>query len=151
MTTPSLITDSMRKAIGTESAALTTDIEAGAIRKFAEAISDPNPLYRDEAAARHSRHGGIIAPPTFLRSVAIERMELPAGPSLERTLDAGSEWEYFELIRPGDRITTVTRLVDLTERTSKAIGQMLIVSYETTYTNQLGQVAAKQRTAFIHY
>ncbi len=151
MTTPSLITDSMRKAIGTESAALTFDIEAGAIRKFAEAIGDPNPLYRDEAAARHSRHGGIIAPPTFLRSVATERMEIPAGPSLERILDGGSEWEYFEPIRPGDRITVVTRLVDLTERTSKAIGQMLIVSYETTYTNQLGQVAAKQRTTFIRY
>lgn len=151
MTTQSLITDSMRKAIGTESAALTTEIEAGAIRKFAEAIGDPNLLYRDEAAARHSRYGGIIAPPTFLRSVAIERVDVPAGRSLERVLDAGSEWEYFEPVRPGDRITTVTRLADLTERTSKAIGQMLIASYETTYTNQLGQVAARQRTAFIRY
>ena len=73
MTTQSLITDSMRKAIGTESAALTVDIEAGAIRKFAEAIEDSNPLYRDEAAARHSLHGGIIAPPTFLRSVPTRR------------------------------------------------------------------------------
>ena len=151
MTAQSLITDSMQKAIGTESAALTTAIEAGAIRKFAEAIGDPNPLYRDEAAARHSRYGGIIAPPTFLRSVAIERLEVPTDPPLERTLDGGSEWEYFEPVRPGDKITTVTRLVDLTERTSKAIGQMLIVTCETTYTNQLDQVAAKQRTAFIRY
>ena len=151
MTTQSLITDSMRKAIGTESAALTTEIEAGAIRKFAEAMGDPNPLYRDEAAARHSRYGGIIAPPNFLRSVATEWVEPPLGPSFEKALGGGSEWEYFEPIRPGDRITTVTRLADLTERTSKTIGQMLILTYEVTYTNQLGQIVAKQRTAVFRY
>ena len=151
MTAQSLITDFMRRAIGTKSAALTTEIEKGAIRKFAEASGDPNPLYRDEAAARHSRYGGIIAPPNFLRSVATEWVEPPLGSSFEHALGGGSEWEYFEPIRPGDRITTVTRLADLTERISKTIGQMLIVTYEVTYTNQLGQIVAKQRTAVFRY
>src|SRR5690606_25527675 len=39
--------------------------ERGAVRRFAEAIGDPNPLYLDEEAARKSRSGRSIAPPTF--------------------------------------------------------------------------------------
>ena len=147
----SLITDGMRRAIGTETAPQTIEIEKGAIRRFAEAIGDANPLYQDEAAARGSRHGGIIAPPTFLRSIRIERPELPLREPLERLLDAGSEWEYFQPVRAGDRVTVVTRLVDLAERTSRAIGQMLMATYEVTYTNQLDQVVATQRATFIRY
>ncbi len=43
-------------------------VEKGAVRKFAEAIGDPNPLYVDEAAARQGRHGRLLAPPTFPRT-----------------------------------------------------------------------------------
>ncbi len=151
MATQSLITDALRQAIGVESAPRSTEIEKGAIRRFAEAIGDPNPLYRDEAAARSSRYGGIIAPPTFLRSVPAERPELPLARSPDRLLDGGSEWDYFQPVRSGDTITAVTRLADLAERVSKSIGQMLIVTFETTYTNQLGQVVASQRTTSIRY
>ena len=147
----SLITDGMRRVIGTEAAPRTIEIEQGAIRQFAEAIGDANPRYQDEAAARGTRYGGIIAPPTFLRSIRIERPELPLKAPLERLLDAGSEWEYFHPVRPGDRVTVVTRLVGLAERTSRVIGQMLMATYETVYTNQLDQVVATQRATFIRY
>ncbi|MDQ3734794.1 MAG: MaoC family dehydratase N-terminal domain-containing protein [Actinomycetota bacterium] len=35
------------------------------IREFADAIGDPNPIYRDPAAARKAGHLDVIAPPTF--------------------------------------------------------------------------------------
>jgi len=35
------------------------------IREFADAINDPNPAYRDRAAARELGHDDVIAPPTF--------------------------------------------------------------------------------------
>jgi len=35
------------------------------IREFADAIGDPNPAYRDPAAARALGHSDVIAPPTF--------------------------------------------------------------------------------------
>ncbi|MEO8887914.1 MAG: MaoC family dehydratase N-terminal domain-containing protein [Jatrophihabitantaceae bacterium] len=35
------------------------------IREFADAIGDPNPVYRDPAAARALGHADVIAPPTF--------------------------------------------------------------------------------------
>lgn len=151
METKPLITDSMHSAIGTESPALITEIEAGAIRKFAEAIGDSNPLYRDKFFAEKSPHGNIIAPPTFLRSLEIELVEVPETASLENLLDAGSEWEYFGLVRVGDQITATTILVDLKERSSKAIGQMLMISYETRYKDHLGTLVAKQRSTFIRY
>src|SRR5260370_35601778 len=35
------------------------------IREFADAIGDPNPLYRDPVAAREHGHPDVLAPPTF--------------------------------------------------------------------------------------
>ena len=145
-----LITDEMRKAIGAESEPRTTVIERGAIEKFADAIGDPNPLYVDEVKAGQSRYGGIIAPPTFLRSIRTGDLELPFKINLTRTLDGGSDWEYFEPVRAGDTITAVTRLADLTERTGR-LGPMLFVIREISYTNQQGTLVAKQRGTLIRY
>ena len=99
------VTDEVRKQIGMQSEARVVEVERGAIRRFAEAIGDPNPLFNDEAAARKTRFGGMIAPPTFGRSLsaAIPDVKLDMGESF-RGLDGGSDWEYFEPIRPGDRI-----------------------------------------------
>lgn len=35
------------------------------IREFADAINDPNPVYRDAAVAQELGHPDVIAPPTF--------------------------------------------------------------------------------------
>ncbi|MFD0851109.1 MaoC family dehydratase N-terminal domain-containing protein, partial [Actinomadura adrarensis] len=35
------------------------------IRDFAQAIGDPNPIYRDAEAAKAAGHPDVIAPPTF--------------------------------------------------------------------------------------
>ena len=35
------------------------------IREFADAINDPNPVYRDRAAAQALGHPDVMAPPTF--------------------------------------------------------------------------------------
>ncbi|MFJ5716456.1 MaoC family dehydratase N-terminal domain-containing protein [Neobacillus sp. NPDC093127] len=42
-------------------------VERGAVKKFAEAIGDPHPIYIDEATGRGSRFKNNIAPPTFPR------------------------------------------------------------------------------------
>ena len=132
-TQASFLTEEMRQqAIGLEGPPTTTDVEKGAIIKFAQAIGDDNPVFNDEAAARETRYGGIIAPPTFLRSVASSRPELPFEFPFNRRLDGGSEWEYFEPVRPGDRITAVARIDDISERKGR-LGLMIIMSTITTY------------------
>ena len=149
--TPSFLTEEMRRAaIGRESPPQTTEVEKGAIIKFAAAIGDHNPVYIDEEAARATRYGGLIAPPTFLRSVTAPRPDYPFAIPFERVLDGGSDWEYFAPVRPGDRITAVSRIEDVNERNGR-IGLMLISSIVITYTNQFGQVVATQTNTSIRY
>ncbi len=69
MSQRSVITQDMRDAIGVDSEPATHVVEIGAIKKFAEAIGDSNPIYSDERAALKTRYAGLIAPPTFLRSL----------------------------------------------------------------------------------
>ena len=127
-TPPSFLTAEMREqAIGTQSSPLTMEVEKGAIMKFAEAIGDSNPLWTDEVTARKSRYGGLIAPPTFLRSIRIERPELPFDLPFTRLLDGGSDWEYFQPVRVGDRITAKNEMIDLQERVGR-MGLMIIMT-----------------------
>jgi acyl dehydratase len=145
------VTEEAKKQIGKAGEARTLDVERGAIRRFAEAIGDDNPLFNNEHEARHTRFGGMIAPPTFARSLsaAIPDVKLDMGESF-RGLDGGSDWEYFEPIRPGDRITVQTKIADLRESAGR-LGPMVFIVTETTYTNQFGQICALQRSTAIRY
>ena len=103
------------------------EVEKGAIVKFAEAIGDDNPLWTDEIIARKSKYGGLIAPPTFLRSIRIDRPELPFDLPFTRLLDGGSDWEYFQPVRVGDHITAKNEITDLQERAGR-MGLMIIMT-----------------------
>ena len=152
MSTPAtFLTEEMRQqAIGVESQPVTMEVEKGHIQRFAEAIGDTNPVYNDEAAARKSAYGGLVAPPTFLRSVRGVNLELPFELSFSRRLDGGSDWEYFQPVRPGDRITAVARVAELTERSGR-LGAMVFMTTITTYTNQFEEVVATQTNTLIAY
>lgn len=152
MTSPAtFLTEEMRQqAIGVESPPTTVEVEKGAIIKFAQAIGDDNPIFNDEIAARNTRYGGLIAPPTFLRSVIVERPEYLFEMPYDRLLDGGSEWEYFEPVRVGDRITAVSRITDMSERTGR-MGLMVMTTYVITYRNQFDQVMATQTSTSIRY
>lgn len=41
------------------------EVSRSKIAEFADAIGDPNPVYRDAAAARRAGYPDVIAPPTF--------------------------------------------------------------------------------------
>ena len=71
-----VITKQMRDAIGVESDPVINDVEKGAIVKFAQAIEDGNPVFNNENIARQTRFGGLIAPPTFLRSMKVGEANL---------------------------------------------------------------------------
>jgi acyl dehydratase len=147
-----LLNEEALKQVGKAGETRTYDVERGAIRRFAEAIEDRNPLFNDEHAARASRFGGMIAPPTFCRSMGspIPDVRISALGQSFRGLDGGSEWEYFQPIRPGDRITVQTRLVDLRESEGR-LGPMIFITMETTYTNQFGELCVTQRSTGIRY
>ena len=146
-----ILTDELRSnAIGIKGEPLSMDIEKGHVRRFAEALGDNNPLFTNEKEARKSRYGGLIAPPTFLRAIRVERPPLPFSVPYGRNLDGGSEWEFFEPVRIGDYITAQIEIDDIFERPGR-LGTMLFTIYLTTYTNQLNEVVATQRGTSIRY
>ena len=144
------VTDEVRKQIGMQSEARLVEVERGAIRRFAEAIGDPNPLFNDEASARKTRLGGMVAPPTFCRSLGAAIPEIKINMAEFRGLDGGSEWEYLEPIRPGDRISVVSKIADIRESAGR-LGPMVFITVETSYTNQFNQLCALQRSTVIRY
>lgn len=153
MTQASAVTEEMRRAIGAEAPPLVYEIEKGAIRKFARAIGDTNPLHQDEEYARKSHYGGIIAPPTFvcyLRHPAIAERITGFDSPLKRLLNGGSEVEYFQPIRAGDVISVTPKIANIRQRESK-LGPMLFFIVEVAYKNQKGELVAMGRQTLLRY
>ncbi|MBI2865836.1 MAG: MaoC family dehydratase N-terminal domain-containing protein [Chloroflexi bacterium] len=142
--------EELRQSIGAESPPVSIEVEKGHLRRFAQAIQDPNPLWQDEVAARATRYGGIVAPPTFLRALPVPMPKLELELPLSRLLDGGSAWEYFHPVRAGDTISAHCRLTDLRERRGRA-SPLVFMVLETIYVNQLGQVVAKQSSTMVRY
>lgn len=148
----------LRDMVGRMTQPIVNEIEAGAIKRYAEAVGDPNPLYSDIQYARKSRYGGIICPPGFfgwsmkVTSGAIEMMAPVFGALIEggllRILDAGREYDFFHPIRAGDRLAWYARFANVKEKEGKA-GNMVLVTMEITYINQRGDMVAKARQTFI--
>lgn len=156
MVQDSVITDEMRSLIGIESEPSVYQIEQEPIRRWAEAIGDPNPLYHDEEHARKSKYRGIIVPPGFLGNYAypvkVGRPVPPVKSPFSRGLAGGNEYEFFKPVRAGEDLTATTKLVDLYERQGRpGIGRMLFLVMEVTHRNQQGEVVAKARHTSILY
>ena len=113
----SLITEEMRRAIGVESDPGVIEVEKETIRRVADALGDPNPLWRDEEYAKGTSYGGIIAfPIAFHPSTRAGRPNASYESPARGGVVANDEWEFFEPVRPGDRITVTTKVVDFFER-----------------------------------
>lgn len=143
-----LITEELRGLIGNEVGCRVTEIEKGAIKKFAKAIDDPNPLWQDEAYAKNTKWGSIIAPPTFIAYCKTDFPELNF--PLKRMLHGEDEIEYYQPIRPGDTISSVCKVIDIYEKQGKT-GPMIFTVLETSHTNQHGQLVAKNRISIVSY
>lgn len=153
MVQDSAITEEMRSAIGVESAPVVYEIERGAIKKFALAIEDPNPLYTDEAFAKKTRYGGIITPPTFpamLRNPTVSDKVINFKTPLKGMLNGGNDLESFQPISVGDVISVTAKLTGVRERTG-AMGRMLFFFAEITYKNQRGEVVCVGRQTLIRH
>lgn len=153
MAQESILTDELRRAIGYETEPVVVEIDKTVIARFADAVEDRNPLWQDEARARSSRYGGIVAPPSLLCAVLMTGK--PAWEHVSnllppRALDGGGEWEFYQPIRAGDTIRVVNKLSDMVERPGR-LGPMLLVTCEITWRNQRQEMVAKARSTLIRY
>ena len=155
MTTPAstgntVISEELRSFIHLESVPVTYDIECHAVERFAAAIGDPNPLYSDREASEATSHGGLIAPPTFFRSLLPGEYPKTYPEPFAHILDGGSKYRFNEPVRIGDKITVVRKITDLFEKHGR-MGTMLFKISEISYTNEAGRLVATQTTTTITY
>jgi hypothetical protein len=134
------------------------EVERGAIRRFVDAVDDPNPLHRDVEYAGNSKYGEIIAPvgffgwpikgPGFLEALmeAINPMVNAGYPAL---LDAGLEYEPFVPIRAGDILASSLRIASISEKTASGGKSMLLPTIEFNFLNQNGDKALTMRMSLI--
>lgn len=157
-----ILPEEVTKFIGKDGEVTVLDVEKGAIRKFADAVDDQNPLYRDEEYARNSRYGAMIAPPGFFgwpakwtkggplfSEVTTELMAALAKVGYSRLFDAGIEYEFFSPVRAGDTLTAISIIKEIREREVRT-GKMAFVFTETTYSNQDGDLVAKAQQTFVY-
>lgn len=141
-------------------------IEREGLRIFTNAIMDPDPRYWDDEFAKTTRYGGVVAPPIYCSYIGRKTLAgtddpitrafrenpnsdgiggvreggagaLPPVPtSLKRILNAGNEIELYRYPALGDRIYSQAKYSDIKGRITKDGVPMLVVTVQTTYTNQ---------------
>lgn len=143
MAEASVLNDEIKAMIGTMSEPIIMEVERGAIRRYADAVGDSNPLFHDVEYARNSRYREIICPPGFwgwpIKGDALAALAMITPVLIQtglfRILDGGVNQEFYLPIRAGDILTAYSKIADITEKAGKT-GSMLFITIETTYLNQ---------------
>jgi hypothetical protein len=167
------ITAAMRDAVGRQLARrVSFPVAESDIRRWAIAVyypQEPPRRFWDEAYAKSTRYGGIVAPEDFnpFAWMAAEE-EVPSvelgdndpdqtelmlgipGAGLKFQLNGGMEVDYGAPVRPGDVITSVNRLSGYTEREGR-LGLMLFTTMEDSWANQKGDLVKRTRLTLIRY
>lgn len=130
------------------------------IRRFAQAIGETDPVHHDEAHARGTPYGGVVAPLLFCQSLAYDDVapdrlapdgspiELDAPVPAERVVGGSSEYTVHRLVRPGDVITVRSQLKSVTPKEGRS-GTLYLVQVETDFTDQLGAPVARELATYI--
>lgn len=138
-----------RSLIGRESEPVLHEVEKGAIRHFAEALGDPNPIYQDESAARAAGYPTLVAPPTFpVLLTANERFRHSLDLGTRSILHGEQLFEYARPIFAGDRITVRSRVADVQERAG-ASGPMDVLVVEDEGRDDQDELIFRTRAMYI--
>ncbi|QRG68761.1 MaoC family dehydratase N-terminal domain-containing protein [Brevibacillus choshinensis] len=115
-----------RSVIGTTSESKVIEIEKGAIRTFANAIGDPNPLYTDEEFAKKHGFASLVAPPTFPTTFRVPNPNLQI--KAARVLHGEQEYSYVRPIVAGESLRCSSKVVDVYERAGKLGAMTFLVT-----------------------
>src|SRR6187455_376946 len=103
--------------IGREFPPLTVEVSAKEIARFAAAIGDTDPVFRDPAAARAAGFPGIPLPPTYGAFLLDDRTDPHGnlrllGIDLKKLLHAEQSFQYHAPVFAGERLTLTDRVAD---------------------------------------
>jgi N-terminal half of MaoC dehydratase len=146
-------------------------IEAGHVMMFARSIGDPNPIYHDEAYARATEVGAIIAPPTFVQASAQFDDDYPLRPKIGASwfgsgreptgvtrasgggggsgggtgLHAEQHYTYHRPLRAGDVLTATTRPGERWEKVGRRAGKLQFSETITEFRDESGELVVTAR------
>ncbi|RIV22055.1 MaoC family dehydratase [Alicyclobacillaceae bacterium I2511] len=134
--------------MGQSSSPVRNEVEKGAIRRFAEALGDPNPLYRDEVYARSMGYASVPAPPTFSRTFdygTIAGFTLPE----EGLIHGDQSFTYYAPIVAGDVLYCSSQLLQVKERKG-SLGKMVFLVLEQSVRDGQGQLRLQEQMTVIY-
>ena len=107
------------------------EVTAESIREFADAIGDPNPVFRDRAAAQAAGYPDVIAPPTFAVVVAMASSRTAVGdPGLglnyAMVVHGEQRFDYSRPLHAGDVVTAQSTISAIRE-----VGSITMLTTET--------------------
>jgi len=166
-----ILTDEIKSYIGftSESEVACDVVEKGAVRRYAQAVMDEDPMFW-EACDHNARYGGPVAPPLyptllFRRSFGapdpiqenasnpdFDGFTSPSGQGLPAiaglshlaVLNGGSELEFFRYALHGETVVVQQRYADIHERESSK-GPMVFVVIEAEYRTSEGELLLRAR------
>jgi acyl dehydratase len=109
------------------------------ISDFADAIGDPNPVYRDRAAAQAAGLPDVIAPPTFAIVItAASTAQAVSDPGLglnyAMVVHGEQRFEYSRQIVAGDVLTAQATITDI-----KSAGRNTMLTTQTQISDASGE------------
>lgn len=157
-----LLTDDIRALVGRQ-ARYTAPEELGraAIRYFALAVGDDNPLYTDIHRARAAGYDDVVAPPTLIcetNQYAGRPRDADGYPGHSwgieipgtRVVRGGNSYVFHRAVHPTDVLTVTWRITDIAEKTNAQGRAMLIVTSTATYENQHGKLLAENEEILVY-
>jgi acyl dehydratase len=136
------------KAVGVWSTPAHNDIEAGAIRRFAEAMGETNPIYFNEVAARAQGYRAVVAPLGFVTALR-SSLTLQGAAAPNRTvLSSEQQIESFLPVCAGDKLLVASRIVEINQRPGAA-GPLEFVVIEDEGKTPEGKLVFRARRTMI--
>ena len=157
-----LITDELRALVGVWSEPVTPCdvVEAGAVRRFAQAIMDEDPAYAEVAPPLFPNH--MLRRPLGAPDLVQDRAGDPGfdgvvpGPGLPPlaglthlpVVNGGSEFELFRYARIGESVTVRQRYAQVTEKASSK-GNLVVVVIEGEMHTGTGELLMRSRRTLL--
>jgi len=113
------------------------------IRHYAHGIGDDNPLWCVPEYAAKTRHGGIIALPSFLFSTSRIISGYVGGLPGIHAMWSGADWTWHKDVRRNDEISTDAWLKDVIEHDTRFAGRAVQQIYHVDFFNQHGDLVGE--------
>lgn len=144
-------------------------VEYEPIRRWCHMVELNNPLYLDPDYARQTKWGSVVCPPLMIpifASAGVPSSISASGPEIDwppataeernelegmniqpptagnRTINLGSDLEFFKTVRVGDRLGFKNKLVDVFIKPIRLDPEAFWVATDTVYLNHDGDVVA---------